>query len=96
MAIVIEEEKSGTGLVSILLWLIVLACIVVGAYYVFFKRVDIIDIDQPSSFQETMQLSGVNLHPELVVSRIQQPAFTSHSTIIPAKTNGRSNPFLGL
>ena len=95
MAIVVEEEqKSSLGLVSIALWVVVLAAVGLAAYYLFFYRPELIPISVPANFKTTEQLSHIDLNLNI----LEDPVFKSLKANIQAlnpQTSGRGNPFLG-
>lgn len=94
MAIVIEEEKKGgVGIMNVITWLVVIGAVVGTVYYVFFKKPDILNqVAAPAAFQNTEQLSKINLKPEDVA---QNPKFTSLKYIPPIVLGqkGKTNPF---
>lgn len=97
MAIVIEEEKRGLGLLNGLMWLGVLAVVSFATYYIFFKQPEVVGEFIPSKdiFENIDQLSAITLDPEI----IKNPAFkslTSYVTVPKSGQAGRPNPFLPL
>lgn len=95
MAIVVESgQNSKGGMVKIIIWLLILGVAVFGAYYLFFKRPDVIpNLVTPPSFQQANELSGVKIDPGAVV---QSPAFQALKPQVPAMPTpsvGRENPF---
>lgn len=95
MAIVIEEEKkSSVSILSIVLWVVVLAVIGLAAYYLFFYRPELIPISVPDSFKNTQELSKIDLS----LNVLDDPLFKSLKAGVQAlnpQTTGRANPFLG-
>lgn len=96
MAIVIEEEKrtSSVGILSIALWLLLLGGLAAGAYYVFFKSPELIEVAAPSDFKNTEQISKIQLKPEEVLSNQQFKMLRSYVTLPTPVPTGRANPFL--
>lgn len=95
MAIVIEEEpkKNGVTIVNVMLWLLFLVGIALFAYYIFFKKPELIEVAKPANYQETEQISKIELRPEEIIANPQFKALKTYVTI-PVPTNlGRSNPF---
>ena len=94
MAIVIESDRAPRSFGKIIVWLLILGVILFGAYYLFFKRPDVIpNLAAPSGFQEARQLSGIKLDPDAVV---QNPAFQAlkpQAPDQPTPETGRTNPF---
>lgn len=94
MAIIIEEEKDRSGLLVLLGWLLVIVVIVLIVYFVFFKNPEIIEVVGPGSFERTIEVSRINIEPNVVTSH---PAFESRRSqvVTPGEgVSGRSNPFL--
>jgi hypothetical protein len=95
MAIVIEEEKkSSVSIISIILWIVVLGVLGLSAYYLFFYRPDIIPITVPDSFQNTEELSHIDLNLNVLEDPLFKMLKAGVSALNP-QTTGRSNPFLG-
>ena len=97
MAIIIEENKKGFGLLNTLMWLIVIIVISFATYYIFFKKPEVIGefIPPKDIFENIDQLSTITLDPEI----IKNPAFqslTSYITVPVSGRAGRPNPFLPL
>ncbi|MEK7608831.1 MAG: hypothetical protein AAB495_04600 [Patescibacteria group bacterium] len=95
MAIVIEGEKRTKGIIGILVWIIVLVAVGAAAYYIFFRRPEIIEIATPANFQNTERLSKVKLTPEEIT---QNPLFLklkAYVSPLVSENAGRQNPFLG-
>lgn len=98
MAIVIEEEKGKTGAVSVFIWLVIIGIIFAIAYYLFFKKPDLIPlIKVPSNFQSTDQLKNITLQPNDVIENPQFKALQKYINFeVADPRGGRPNPFLGL
>jgi hypothetical protein len=97
MAIVVEEENSraSVGWGGLVIWGIVFVILAISVYYIFFKRPDLVEGHTPANFEDTVQLSKVNLNPDQVV---RNPLFTSFRVAAPplqTTPSSRSNPFLG-
>ncbi len=98
MAIVVEEERSAgvsSGIVSILVWLLILGIIAAAVYYVFFAEPEFITITAPEGFTATEMASRADIDPQAVIG---DPRFTNlhdYITQPPAGSFGRANPFLG-
>lgn len=96
MAIVMDERRTpGSGIISVFIWLILLGSVAVGVFYVFVKKPELIPITPPKGFKDAQAVSKIKLEAEPVVSKLNPPHFDSHITVPPARTSGRSNPFLG-
>lgn len=96
MAIVIEEERrpNSVGILSVALWLLLLGGIGAGAYYVFFKSPQLIEVAAPTDFKNTEQISKIQLRPEEVLSNQQFKMLRSYVTLPTPVPSGRANPFL--
>ncbi len=95
MAIIVEEEnsKSSAGVILIASWVVAIAIIGAGAYYVFFANPEIIETALPSNFKNTQDLSKISLRPEEVAGN---PFFKSLRTPLLPTYNpkpGKINPF---
>ena len=95
MAIIIQEERNTSGVMSFLAWIVILGIIGGGIYYVFFKKPDLIEVVAPGSFQSTQEISKINLDAGRVVNDPHFQALRSHVTPRTPATPGRANPFLG-
>lgn len=97
MAIVIEEEKkSGSGIVTLFLWVILIGAILAGAYYIFFKQPELLEVAMPADFKNTEQISKIELKPEELLNNAQFKSLKAHIPIPLTPSTGRPNPFLGL
>lgn len=94
MAIILEHEKKQVNWIVVLTVFLALAVIFTGAYFLFFKRPEIIDIAIPKKFDDLNMISRISFNPDDV---IQSPAFRSlrqYGTIITqTQTPGKANPF---
>jgi len=96
MAIIIEEEKRGSGILTLLVWVIIIGIIGFGTYAVFFKQPQVVDIIIPDELQNVANISSriKELQPESIQS---DPTFNSLQrwVTVPVKgETGRANPFL--
>lgn len=96
MAIVVEEEKrSSLNIIGVMMWGLVIVAIGLAAYYLFFKRPELIPITVPANFQNAESLSNIQLNPEEV---LENSTFKALKTLVnPVKPEGvgKANPFLG-
>ncbi len=93
MAIVVEEEKKPVNLAAIASTIVVVLVLFIGAYLLFFKKPQLIDIVSPGSANDLTRISKLNFNPEEVVNN---PVFKSLRNFGGAVTNstpGRNNPF---
>ncbi len=94
MAIVIEEQKTRSGFVTFLLWIVILGIIVGAAYYLFFSQPQLIEVVVPSNFQNAQSISKISVNPQIV-----NPLLQNLKVLIPGAGGvpanlGRQNPFL--
>ena len=94
MAIVVEEKRGSGGILSFLIWLVVLALVLAGAYYLFFKKQDLIPVPPPANFEQAMQISQLEIDPQAVLSGAKFKSLQNFVTPSEARQVGRSNPFL--
>jgi len=92
MAIIVEEQKRGISIVTVITWLVILAVLSAAAYYIFFARPELVEVTAPSSFQNINSLSQININPDDVVQSLNQ-SFKQYITPPATTTLGRSNPF---
>lgn len=95
MAIIVEEGKNKTGVVSFLIWILILGLITAAVYYVFFKNPDIVGVLTPAGFQNTAALSKINLKPEEIINSAQFQSLKQYVSLPTIQNAGRANPFLG-
>ena len=98
MAIIVEEEnnKSSVSLILVASWVVAIAIVGAGAYYVFFANPQLVETALPSNFKNTQDLSKINLQPDEVANNL---FFKSLRTpIVPqnAASPGKANPFAPL
>lgn len=94
MAIIIEEERKQTNWISIAAIAVIVVVVFVGAYYLFFKQPQLIEVVTPKQLEEINKISGLSFNPDTVVG---SPIFKSlrqyGSPVVPPETTGRTNPF---
>lgn len=96
MALVLEEKKDAAGgLVSMLIWLVLLIILGSGFYYVFFKNPELVPVSPPPGFEQTQAVANITLDPQAVIKNLESRGFKNQVTVGQASTQGRSNPFLG-
>ena len=99
MAIVIEEKKSigSTNMVSVVVWLILLAFLCWGAYYIFFQRTDAIMPVLSSEDKINSSYAALKVDDSALLKKLSDPKiFSSHAQVSPVKPSARQNPFLPL
>lgn len=95
MAIVVEEEvKAKGGFGGLIVAVAAIIVLLVAAYYVFVKRPELVDVALPADFEDTVQLSKIDLVPEDVVNNANFRSLQAHVEPSNPSTGGRSNPFL--
>lgn len=96
MAIIIEEKTNGSGVVTFLIWLVILAIITASAYYVFFRSPDLVEFNAspPSTFNNIQQLSKISINSDQLINNPQFQALKQYVTIPSVENVGRANPFL--
>lgn len=96
MAILVEEEKSNSNLISLIGWAGLFIIVVVAAYYIFFAAPQLVIIPPSGGLSEIAPIANLNLNPGQVTS---STLFQSLQSPIPplnpaVPAPGRSNPFL--
>ena len=94
MAIFVCEERGKMFWLPIVLTVGVVILIFVGAYYLFFKQPQLLDLTAPTQVQKLTTISKINYDPSTVIN---SPAFrmlTQYNQLPSASTAGRPNPFL--
>jgi len=94
MAIVIEEEKNGTSVMGVVMWVVVFAIIIAAVYYVFFAQPQLVEVVAPANFKNINPLANINLNPEDVVNSRNFQSLKQYVTPSSPENFGRSNPFL--
>lgn len=94
MAIIVEEEKKSVNWFMAVIVLVAVIVVFSGAYFLFFKRPDVIEVVTPGKLDQINKLSKISFKPEEVVN---SPSFKSlrpyGSSTAPTQTPGRENPF---
>jgi hypothetical protein len=97
MAIIVEEEKTSTGIISFLGWTSLIAIVVVAAYYAFLTPAPTVVVAPPPSLQSLASISGADLNANNILQgsqfqslqqRVPPPSATGPAGV------GRSNPFV--
>jgi uncharacterized membrane protein len=94
MAILVEEEKRPVNWIGIITAIFIVVAVFVLAYFLFFKKPEIIDQVTPTGLSSINEISKIKFDPEAVVN---SPTFNSlkDSTpkLTPRETPGKQNPF---
>lgn len=97
MAIIVEEEKRNAGgFIGFLTWVLLIGVIAFAAYYIFFKKPEVVDVVIPANFENIGQISAKKLDPEVIKN---DPVFGSLEPLATPPSSariGRVNPFLPL
>ena len=97
MAIIVEEEKTSTGIISFLGWASIAVILIVAAYYAFLAPPSTVVITPPADLQNLLSISGSNVSSQAIT---QGAAFQSLQQHVPPPNPagpggvGRPNPFV--
>lgn len=94
MAIIVEQERSRSGILTFVIWGVILVIIVVAVYYVFFRKPETINVAPPASFANTQELAKIHFNPQDLIGNPAFQALKTYITLPQASTTGRVNPFL--
>ncbi|MBI2278642.1 MAG: hypothetical protein HYU81_01100 [Candidatus Brennerbacteria bacterium] len=93
MAIVVEEEKKGANWITVLSVSIGLIAVFAGAYYLFFKQPELIDVVVPADLERLRVISEVRFDPREVVDAPSFQGLRDFSGTLSAPRTGKANPF---
>lgn len=93
MAIIVEEEKKKVNWITILSVGIFLAVVFFGAYYLFFKKPELIDVVVPAELERLSAISSVRFDPREVVDSPAFQGLRDFSGTVSAPPTGKANPF---
>jgi flagellar basal body-associated protein FliL len=93
MAIVVEEEKKPVNWVAILTTIIIIVVVFIGAYFLFFKKPELIEVVAPGNLQGVSQISRVSFDPESVLGAPTFKLLRQYGTAPDPPNPGRNNPF---
>jgi len=99
MAIVVESEQGNRmNIAGILGWMFVITLLGIAAYYIFFKRPELISFQVPAThkdeFDIVKRISELRINPEKIKAN---PFFSGRTAEMPLTIPvipGRQNPFL--
>jgi hypothetical protein len=97
MAIIIEEEKGRTNIMSIAGWMVFFAIIVVAIYYIFFAPPQSVIVVPPANLVSITPISEITLNPQDVAnSQLFQSLrqYVSSSVAQGPVAVGRANPLI--
>lgn len=94
MAILVEEEKKPVNWVAILTVIIIVIVIFLGAYLLFFKKPELIEVVAPGSLKNVSELSKISLDAGSVLDSANFKLLRQYTTNVKPPAPGRSNPFV--
>ncbi len=94
MAITIEQEKQQKNWVGITVALIVVVSLFIAAYYLFFKRPELVEVATSGQFKQLQGVSQITFNPETLFNSPQFKALRQFGGNITTPTPGRANPFV--
>lgn len=95
MAIILEEEKKPVNWFAIVTGAVVALIVLVGGYYLFFKKPELIEVVVPGPLQRIETLSKVpRLDPQAIVNSSNFRSLKDYTSPLPPAVKGRANPFL--
>ncbi len=93
MAITIEEEKKGVNWVGVIVGVIVAVSLFVAAYYLFFKRPELIEVTSLGRLEELQNVSQITFDPATLLESPEFKVLRQFGRDITLPTPGRDNPF---
>ena len=93
MAIIIEQEEKSVNWVAILSAAVIVAVIFLGAYLLFFKKPELIEVVVPGRLQEVSKISQVAFDPASVLDSPTFKLLKQYGGEIVTPSPGRNNPF---
>lgn len=93
MAIIVEEPKPPKNWGTFIGFVIIIAVLFSGVYFLFFKKPVLIEIVIPVPIQQTQQLSKVKFEPSTIQNSEVFKSLRQYSSAPTAGELGRSNPF---
>lgn len=94
MAIEFEQEKNGLPIMGILIGAVVIGAIFSGAYFLLFKKPDLIDVVLPGGLRSVSEISQIPFQPETIVSSEKFKALRQYGARLTPPPASKSNPFL--
>lgn len=94
MAIILEEEKKSVNWFGLIAGIAAALVLVIGGYYLFFKKPELIEVVAPGPLQKIETLSKVApLDPQAVVNSSNFRSLRDYTSPLPKPVKGRANPF---
>ncbi len=94
MAISIEEDKKGVNWVSILTIFIIIVVVFAGAYFLFFKKPELVEVVVPGRFEDISKFSDIEFNPREVLESSEFKVLRQFQTEVEVSTPGKNNPFM--
>lgn len=93
MAIQIEQNQKSVSWVKVTLGIIIVAVIFAGAYFLFFKQPELIDVVAPGQFEDLTQISEISLDADELLNSPKFQMLRQYSIDSSTPTPGKGNPF---
>jgi len=93
MAISIEQDKKKTNWLNILLAIIIVVAIFAGAYFLFFKKPELIEVVVPGQFEDLTKISEIEFDPQGLLNSPEFKVLRQFQIDAELPEAGRSNPF---
>lgn len=93
MAIVVEQEKKKVSWITALSVAVFLLVVFFGAYYLFFKQPELIDVVAPAELERLRVISEVQFDPRDVVDSPVFQNLRDFAGTVPTPLTGKANPF---
>ncbi|MGB9609170.1 MAG: hypothetical protein ACPL3E_02220 [Minisyncoccia bacterium] len=94
MAIIVQEEKqSGLGILYILIWLVLIIGILVGLYYVFFKKPELYESIVPLNKSNINDIISIKSSIDLNAVMLMTQSLKNYIDIPSNIPSGKENPF---
>lgn len=93
MAITLEQERKPINWLSVLLTLIIVAVLFGGAYVLFFKKPELVEVVVPSKFENIQEISRLTFNPQELLTSPEFKLLKQYGGKISPPAPGRSNPF---
>jgi len=93
MAIVFEEKGSSINWASLSIGILIVVMVFVGAYYLLFKKPELIEVVAPKNLENISSISSLTFNPETVISHPVFQKLKPGGAEPTPPSPGRSNPF---
>jgi len=94
--VTVEEEKKSTSWLNIALVMIIIGVLFIGAYFLFFKKPELVEIVVPgqSQLEGWQQLGSLSFDPQELLTSPKFKLLRQFETPAPTLKSGRPNPFI--